>query len=155
MTLAHAGPVTSTVPIGLDPTVLPAYAAGIVNCVRAITAADPGLTLLRSVTVSGVDLLAVHNQIVHMESMAEQPAAADGAPGHVAWLDQWACAEDELRYLLSASTGIDQTFREDWEIGIDDGGEVIAAYTGHCVVASCGLAVKFDHRHQADVDGAA
>lgn len=93
--------------IGLDGVRLPSDGANLVEFVEAIATADPGLALMRWVDTrfAGTDLLAIHTQVVHMESLADEPQAADGAPGHGEWLDRWACAELELRDLLATSVG--------------------------------------------------
>ena len=95
-------PTMAHITIGLDTVRLPTDAAHLVEFVQAITASDGTLTLLRWVNerFAGTDLLAVHNQLVHMESLSDEPDAADGAYGHTGWLDRWECAETELRDLL-------------------------------------------------------
>lgn len=110
-TVTSSSPPQTTPPmraitIGYDPIRLPSDAATTIEFVQAITDADPTLRLLRWVNDRfNLDLLGVHNQLVHMEALADETAAADGAHGHTTWLDRWDCAELELRDLVVPTLG--------------------------------------------------
>jgi hypothetical protein len=61
---------------------------------------------------------------------------------------------DQLRSELAdlRARPVDETFREDWEIGVFDG-EFYVKYKGVC--GTCNLRYEFKHEHTLDLDGAA
>lgn len=74
--------------------------------------------------------------------------AVDAAYGNVT-VDQFDHLRSELANLKSDR--VDETFREDWEIGLSDG-EFFVRYRGSC--GSCNLRYEFKYDDTVNTDGA-
>jgi len=81
------------------------------------------------------------------ERKLEEAAAAYGKVDRAAWLEMQAAAGDSVK------PGDFETFREDYGLGVDEGGGFKVEYAGSC--DACGLRFGFRHEAQVDVRGTA
>lgn len=82
------------------------------------------------------------------EEIAHTESQINAAYGHVpvAEFDQKRADLEKLK-----ASRPDPTFREDYEIYGAEDGVVKVVYSGRC--STCGLALKFEHEHELDVEG--
>jgi hypothetical protein len=80
--------------------------------------------------------------------LAHRESQLKASYGHVPLAD-FDAAREQLAN--DQATGIEATFREDYEFYGAEDGVVVASYTGGCT--KCGLTLKFKHEHPLDVDG--